>query len=168
MCPPGRQTRTWADELFAELRRVVSKQDKRSACHNLCISAETWILVDERVSTRSEPGRYQQRLRQLGRAIWDSLKEYRQHRVTKSGEAVESLLTGYPPLPCEAWRRMRGWYQEAVDHAPLPARVTLERIMVECEELYCVVPSWGRLFPYPCCPPQLTTPYLQRRRSSGR
>ena len=57
MCPPVRQTRTRADELFGELRHTVPKPDKRAARHNLWISAETWRLANKRVFTRREPAR---------------------------------------------------------------------------------------------------------------
>ena len=59
ICPPGRQTRTQADKLFAELRRAVLKLDKQAARHNSWILEEMWRLVDELVSARREPGRYQ-------------------------------------------------------------------------------------------------------------
>ena len=94
----GLQTRTQADELFVELRRAILKPVQRFACHNSWISAETWIFVDERVSMRRKPGRDQRRLRQLGRAIWDSLKEDRRQRMTTAVEAVESLLTRTHPF----------------------------------------------------------------------
>ena len=51
-----------ADTIFAELRRAVLNPDKRAARHDLWISAETWILVDERVSARQETGREQRRI----------------------------------------------------------------------------------------------------------
>ena len=60
---PGRQKRIRQKKLFAELQRAVPKPDQGSARHNLWISAETWILLDERVSTSREPGQYQRRLR---------------------------------------------------------------------------------------------------------
>ena len=167
---PGRQTITRAEKLFAELRCAVPKPDKRIAHHKSWISTETWRLVNERVSTRRDPGRYQRRLRRLGRAIRALIKEDRRRRVTKEGEEVERLMTGYPPLPHRYWRRMRGCYREAVYHAPLPSQITLERITVECEKLYRAVPPHprGRLFPHTCRPPQSTTLYLQMRRLSGR
>ena len=74
LCPTGRKTRTRADKLFSELRCSVPKPDKQLACHNSWISAETWRLVDKRVSTRRYPGQYHQRLTRLGRSIQDSLK----------------------------------------------------------------------------------------------
>ena len=86
--PPRHQTRTWADKLFAELRRAVPKTDKRTALHNSWISAETWRLVDERVSTRREPGRNQRRLQRLGRDIRELLKEDRRRRAKTAGEEV--------------------------------------------------------------------------------
>ena len=38
LCLPGHQTRTWLDNLFAELRSDVTKRYKRSADHNSWIS----------------------------------------------------------------------------------------------------------------------------------
>ena len=108
--PPQYETRTWAEKLFTVLRRAVPKPDTRTACHNSWISLETWRLIDERVSTRRDPGRDHRRLRRLGRTIKESLKEDRRRRVTTTGEEVESLLTRDPPLPHEYLRRMRGWY----------------------------------------------------------
>ena len=138
--PPVRQTKMRADKLFSELRRAVPKPDKRTERHNSWISSETYILVYEILSTRWEPRWYQRRFRRLGQSIRTLLKEDRQRRVTTAGEEVESLLTGDPSLPREAWRMIQGWYQEAADHAPPHARVTLERITAEREVLYCTVP----------------------------
>ena len=42
---------------------------------------------------------------------------------------------------------MRGWYQEAANHAPPPAQVTLERITAERDELYRAVPPPGETIP---------------------
>ena len=56
-------------------------------------------------------------------------------------------MTGDPPFPHEAWRRMRGWYREAADHAPLISWVTLERITAKCEELYRAIPAPGETIP---------------------
>ena len=52
-----------------------------------------------------------------------------------------------PPLQWEAWHRIKGWYKAAVDHAPPPARVTLERIKAERVELYSYVPLPGKNIP---------------------
>ena len=114
------------------MQRAIPKPDKQTARHNLCISVETGRLVDKRVSTRPEPTQ----IWRLGRAVSSSLKEYRQRQVMTTGEEAEILLTVYPPLPRKSWRRMRVWYIEVVGHAPPPARVTLEQIMAEREELY--------------------------------
>ena len=53
---------------------------------------------------------------------------------------MEILLTRDPPLPHKAWRRTWGWYREAVDHTPSPAKITLERITADREEIYRAVP----------------------------
>ena len=57
-----------------------------------------------------------------------------------SGEEVERLLTGDPPFPRKAWRRMRGWYRVLADYSPATAQITLEWITEEREELYRAVP----------------------------
>ena len=54
-----------------------------------------------------------------------------------------------PPLPQEAWRRMRGWYISVVDHAPPPAQATLKRITAERVELYRDESPPGRTSPCP-------------------
>ena len=50
------------------------------------------------------------------------------------------MVKADPPLIQEAWYRIQGWYKDAVDHAPLPARVTLKQITAERVELYSRVP----------------------------
>ena len=52
------------------------------------ILAETWRLVDERVSARQEPGRDHRRLRRLGQSIRAYLKEDRIRRVVTVLEDV--------------------------------------------------------------------------------
>ena len=54
--PPGRQMRTRSDKIFSELWRAVPKPYKRATRHNSWVLAETWRLVDERVSARRETG----------------------------------------------------------------------------------------------------------------
>ena len=64
----------------------------------------------------------------MGCIIQAALKEYRIRQAATTGEDVEKILSGDPPLPREAWSRIRGWYRSVVDHAPLPARITPERV----------------------------------------
>ena len=64
-----------------------------------------------------------------------------------SGAEVEALLGSDPPLHREAWHRIKEWYKAAVDHAPPPAWVTLERIRAERVELYSYVPPLGKSIP---------------------
>ena len=118
---PGRQTRKQADKIFDELRHTILKQEKLASHHNSWILAETWRLVDERVSARREPGRDHQRIRRLGRAIQATLKGERRHWAVTAGEDVKRILSVHPPHPCEAWKSMWGYYSAAVDHAPPPA-----------------------------------------------
>ena len=65
------------DKIFAELRRSVSKPDKRTVRHKSWISAERWRIVNKRVYTRQEHRRYQRQLMRLGRAIREFIKEDR-------------------------------------------------------------------------------------------
>ena len=46
----------------------------------------------------------------------------------EAGAEVEAMLGADPPLHREAWHQINGWYKAAFDHAPPPARVTLEHI----------------------------------------
>ena len=51
------------------------------------------------------------------------------------------------PLIREAWIGMQGWYKEAVDRPPPPARVALATMTMEREELYRYVPLPGETIP---------------------
>ena len=44
--PPGRQMRTQADNIFAEMRGAVLKPEKQAARHNAWISEASWRLFD--------------------------------------------------------------------------------------------------------------------------
>ena len=61
-------------------------------------------------------------------------------QAAMEGEDVDILLSGDPPLPQEAYRRIQGWYIAAVDHSSLPSQITLEQITAERVELYRNVP----------------------------
>ena len=76
-----------------------------------------------------------------------ALKGDRRQRVETTGEDVGQIFTRDPPIPCKAWRRMRGWYRAAVDHALPPAQITLERITAERVEIYRVVSPPGENIP---------------------
>ena len=92
------------------------------------------------------------RVWRLGRAILASLKGDRNRRVDTAGTDVEALLGRDPPNANEEWRRMKGWYNAAVNRAPLPARATLERITAEKVELYSYVPPPGENIPVTVTP----------------
>ena len=119
------------EEAFAALQRDVPKSKAREARRNAWISAETWRLVDGRVSTRRDPAKGQALKRRLGRAIKASLAADRIWQAEKAGAEVEALVGADPPLIQEAWHRIQGWYKAAVDRAPPPAQVTLERITAD-------------------------------------
>ena len=63
------------DGLFAPLRRAVPNPKAQEARENGWISADMWRLVNERVSVRRYPARYQYHILGLGCAIKANLKE---------------------------------------------------------------------------------------------
>ena len=67
--------------------------------------------------------------------------------MEKAGKEVERLLGSDTQFHWEAWHLMKGWYWAAVDCAPPPAPVTLERITAERVKLYCYLPSLGENTP---------------------
>ena len=138
--PPTEPTRE--DELFGDIQRAVPKPHGQEKHRNAWISEETWRLAEERVSARRET-RVRARLRRLGQSIRAGLKGDSKRRVEDAGKDVEALLGGYPPNAKEVWRRMKGWYNAAVNRALTPARAMLERITAERVELYSQVPSPG-------------------------
>ena len=107
------------------------------------ISAETWRLVDKRVSARRDPAKGQALKRRLGRAIKASLAADWRQQADEAGVDVEALVGADPPLIQEAWHRIQGWYKAAFDRAPSPARVTLKRITAEKVAMYIHVPPPG-------------------------
>ena len=143
--PPTKPTR--ADKLFAALRGAVPKAQPRAARRNAWISKETWRLVDKRVSARRDPRKGQALKRQLWRAVKEILAADRKRRAEEVGAEVEALVGADPPLIQDAWHRIQGWYKDAVDRAPLPARFTLEWITSERVALYSRVPPPGDNIP---------------------
>ena len=73
--PPAEPSRT--DTLFAALQRTVPKPAPQKATRNAWILAETWRLIDERVSTRRDPRYGQADRRRLGKDIKKSLAQDR-------------------------------------------------------------------------------------------
>ena len=68
-------------------------------------------------------------------------------RADAAGAEVEALVGADPSLIQEAWHRIQGWYKASVNSAPLPARVTLERITAERVALYSYVSPPGGNIP---------------------
>ena len=143
--PPTEPSRT--DTLFAALRGAVPKPTPREARRNAWISAETWQLIDERVSTRRDPRYGQADRRRLGKEIKESLAQDIRRRTEETGAEVEAMMKADPPLIQEAWYRLQGWYKAAVDCAPPPARATLNRVTAERATLYSRVPPPGNTIP---------------------
>ena len=112
----------------------------REARQNACISAETWRLIDERVSMRRDPRYGKADRRQLTKAITASLAQDRRRRAEEAGAELEALMKAEPPLIQEVWYRLQVWYKAAVDRASPPAQATLKRITAEWVTLYIRIP----------------------------
>ena len=97
--------------------------------------AKTWGLVDVRVSARRDIAKYQVLIWRLGCAIKESLREGREQQSEEAGSEVETLFGSDHPLHREAWHQIKGWYKDAVDHAPPPDWVYLKWITAEMVEL---------------------------------
>ena len=80
--------------------------------------AETWRLVDKRVSARRDSAKGQAIKRRLGRAIKTSLAVDWIRQADEAGAEVEALVGADPPLIQEAWHRIQGGYKAVVDRAP--------------------------------------------------
>ena len=84
--PPTKPTRE--DNAFTALRRAVPKAKAREAIRKEWISAETWRLVNERVSALRDPAKDQALIWRLGRAIVVSLKGNRRLQAEEEGKEV--------------------------------------------------------------------------------
>ena len=143
--PPAEPSRT--DTLFVALRRAVPKLAPWEARQNAWISAETWRLINKRVSMRRDPWYGKADRRRMGKAIQTNLAQDRRRRTEEAGAEVEALMKADPPLIQEAWHRLQGWYKAAVDRPPPPARATLKRVTAERAKLYSRVPPLGDTIP---------------------
>ena len=94
--PPEKPLRT--DELFADLRRAVPRTKPQEARRNAWISAETWRLIDKRVSARPDQRYGTLYRRRLGKAVQASLAADRRRRFEEAGAEVEALVKADPPL----------------------------------------------------------------------
>ena len=143
--PPTKPTRE--DDVFAAQRRDVLKANSREARWNEWILAETWRLVDERVSARRDPAKRQALKRRLGCAIKGSLAADWRRRADEAGAEVEVLAGADPHLIQEAWHMIQGWYKAVFDRAPPPAQATIERITAERVAMYRYLPPPGENIP---------------------
>ena len=75
------------------------------------------------------------------------MKGDRRRRSEEEGAEGETLLGLDPPLHREAWHQLKGWYRDAVNCALPSARVTLEQITAEREDLYSYVLPLGANIP---------------------
>ena len=74
---------------------------------------------------------------------------------------MEALVGADPPLIQEAWHRIHGWYKAAVDCAPPPTRVTIEKIAAERVALYSYATSPGENIPITIQPFQVNDLVLE-------
>ena len=140
-------TTQYEDGLFTVLQTTIPKTKEQEDRKNACILEFTWILVDNRVSTRRYPERNQTLLRCLCHAINAILEGERRQRTEEAGKAIKKLLVADYPLHKEAWHCMDGWCKDAVECNPPPARVTLKRIIAERVDLYHQVQPPGENIP---------------------
>jgi exonuclease III len=125
-----------AECLFEDLRLSAEKQETETRRVASWISAETWGLVDTRTALRRDVLHDRAAIRCLNRAVKASLKADRKRRVEVAGDKVESFLKADPPDLQAAWNAMKGWYRDAGDRAPPPARSTLKKVTTERADLY--------------------------------
>ena len=104
---PTKPTRE--DKIFSALRRAFPKPRAREARKNEWILAETWRLIDERVSAPQDTAKGQNIIRRLGCAIKTSLTADRRRLAEEAEVEVEALVGADPPLIQEAWHRIKGW-----------------------------------------------------------
>ena len=84
---------TRMDKLFADLWRAVLRAKPREARRNAWISAETWRLINERVSARRDPRYGTVYRRRMGKAVQKILVADRRRRADEAGAEVEALVT---------------------------------------------------------------------------
>ena len=89
--------------LYGEPYQKKALQETRK---NAWILAETWQLINERVSTRRDPRYVQADRRRLGKEIKESLAQDRRRRTEEAGAEVEAMMKADPPLIQEAWYRL--------------------------------------------------------------
>ena len=104
--PPVKPTKT--DELFVDLWRAILRAKPREARRNAWILAETWRLIDERVSARRDPQHGTVYRRRMGKAVQNILAADRRRRADEAGAEVEALVKADLPLIQEAWYRLQG------------------------------------------------------------
>ena len=155
---------TREDRIFAALRRAVPKPQARETSKNAWILATALKIVDKRVSARRDIAKYQVLIWRLGCAIKESLREGREQQSEEAESEVETLLGSDQPLHREAWHQIKGWYKDAVDHAPLPDWVYLKWITAEMVELYSYVLDLKKKTPFTCSRSRWKTRCLRRTR----
>ena len=83
--------------------------------------------MDARVTARREEAQWT--VCQLSRRIRAGLSTDWKRWAEETGRNNESLLATDPPPPLrEAWVRMQGWYRDAANIPPPPARISLETL----------------------------------------
>ena len=96
------------NRLFAELQGVIPKPPCQERPRYVCISPETWQLIDTSIASLQSRDGTQGCVQTLSRKIKEKLQEDQRRRAAKAGSAVEFLLASDPPLIREVWIRMQG------------------------------------------------------------
>ena len=84
------------DGVFADIQREIPKPKSQKARKNACILADTWRLVDTRISARRYPTHDQAPIRRLRCAINETLKADQRRSTVDSGGKIEALLASDP------------------------------------------------------------------------
>jgi len=137
--------RTATESKFEDLKAACEEPPPRQRAANNWILAETWRLVDERAMLRAKGTLSQQKHRQLNRKVKAGLNLDRSQRATDTAEAMELELREGDSK--EAWRLLKGWYQNVEDRAPKPCYHSIERQTRERVELYTKVQPPGDPIP---------------------
>ena len=138
---------TRADALFKVLCEAIPRPHPRILLRNKWISQDIWSLIDQHTDGRRYPSRDQLRMCHLGQRIRDNLNFNQAHQAKVSRGEIDSLLSGYPPLPGEAWMHLHVWYNDARNHVTPLTLVVLEADTQYNTYLYRWVPHTGEPIP---------------------
>jgi len=122
---------TWAFEAL----RVTCKEPETTKAHwRNWMSDSTWLLIKQCTSLHRAGQLRQLEGQHKQHAIHAALKRDRTARTAQIGESIVAKLA--EGNVHEAFRHLKGWYQEASETQARPCFQTMERQMEERVELY--------------------------------